>query len=79
MSNPPRQQVLADAPPGPTLVYKTLRYEGPLRYTALRDECYMADSTAYEAIQHLLEHGLIDRERCDTDLRKSRYFITTDG
>lgn len=72
-----RQQLLEAAPPAATLVYKTLQHEGPLRYSALRDACYRADSTTHEAVSWLLEHDLIEKERGVTDLRTSRYTLAT--
>lgn len=78
MSDPGRQRVLEGGPPSTVLVYKVLRHEGSYYYTELQEACYMADSTAHEAVSYLLDHDLIARERDDEDLRRSRYYIPTD-
>jgi len=45
------------------LVYRILAEEGPMRPTEIRDEGYLSKRTAYDALETLVDAGLVDHRQ----------------
>ncbi|MFC7165234.1 MarR family transcriptional regulator [Halospeciosus flavus] len=64
-----------DLPPSAKLVLKVLEYEGPLTQQEITEETRLPQRTVRDALDRLLEEGIVTKEPYFRDARQSQYAI----
>lgn len=77
--SPDEHERLLDLPPSAKLVYKVLKYEGPLTQQQLCDHTRLSSRTVRYAVSELDDLEIVTEQIYIPDARQKLYRLTNDG